>query len=86
MMQKHELRQRIIRRLRKMRRELREDIAIRESWNDNRTDEVPFDVGWDKTMLHYVECQLAAWESGDHEEVNRAATRMNDLCEVAGDL
>lgn len=78
-MTKPELKARIIARLEKMQADLRETIAGIEWWNANRTEERPFDVGFDKSMLQCVDMQLAGWEAGDMQEVNRWADRMKAL-------
>ncbi|MBW3538743.1 MAG: hypothetical protein KY476_00585 [Planctomycetes bacterium] len=77
-MDKYLLRKRIIRRLQTMRRDLRDTIAMKESWNDNRPDEMPFDVGWEKTVLRYVEKSLEAWAIDDIAAVNHWMGKMNE--------
>jgi len=62
-----------------MQAELRETIDLKESWNDNRTDCPPFDVGWDKVMLKNIVDQLSAWDRNDINEVNRLNAQMQEL-------
>lgn len=69
MITKDQLRERTIRGLKRMRRELSQIIIDKESWNDNRLDAMPFDVGWDRVMLQKVDACLDAWASGDHERI-----------------
>lgn len=61
--EKHEVvRQRLLRRTRKIINELRQIVADKEWWNEHRTDCEPFDVGADRValvahekMLPYIE-------------------------------
>lgn len=78
-MNKAELRDRIIRRLRKMRDEIQQTIIDKEYWNDNRDDAPPFDLGWDRVMLQCVNGQLEAWERDDIDTVNKWNRRMQEL-------
>ena len=80
-MNKVMLRKRIVRRLRKMRRDLHDTIAMKESWNRNRVEEMPFDGGFDKTLLHYVEKQLEAWAQDDRQAIQQWGDRMASMAE-----
>ena len=80
-MNKWQLRNRIIKRLNAMRDELQQTIIDKESWNDNRPDAEPFDVGWDRVMLRCVTKQLEAWEADDMEAVKRWNDEMNSVAE-----
>lgn len=75
-MNKSQLKNRIIRRLRKMRDELQQTIVDKEWWNENRSDADPFDLGWDRVMLQCVTKQLEAWEVDDIETVNEWNRKM----------
>lgn len=62
---KQKLRERIIKRLRKMKADLTQTITDVESWNENNWESTPFDAGWEKSLLHCVTNELAAWENED---------------------
>lgn len=64
---KQKLRLKIIKQLCKLSRDLQQVIDDKEYWNDNRPEEMPFDVGWDKAMLFYTDRQLEAFLANDHE-------------------
>ena len=80
-MNKWQLRNRIIKRLHVMCDELQQTITDKESWNDNRTDCEPFDVGWDRVMLQCVTKQIEAWEADDMDAVKRWSDKMNGIAE-----
>lgn len=46
-------------------RDLKELIIDKQSWNDNRPEEMPFDVGHELVELKRMEAMLAAWDRGD---------------------
>lgn len=79
-MNRWQLRNRIIKRLQKMRTELQQTIVDKEWWNENRADAPPFDLGWDRVMLKLTTEAVEAWESGDYDKANRLQERMNDCC------
>lgn len=79
---KWQVRNRIIRRLRRMQSELEQSIRDIERWNNSRLDAPPFDVGFEKVMLQCVRGQLEAWEQDDMESVNRWQSRMNELAKA----
>lgn len=66
-------------------RELEQTIRDKESWNENRLDAPPFDVGWDKCMVDVARKELAAWERQDIPEANRLANRMQVMVENGRD-
>ena len=80
-MNKWQLKNRIIGRLSKVRDELNQVIIDKEWWNANRTDAVPFDLGWDRVMLQCVTKQLEAWEADDMEAVNEWNKKMMSACD-----
>lgn len=69
-MDKAKLRLRMIRRLHRMKNELEQLIRDKEWWNENRTDSMPIDMGWERAMLQCVDGQLAAWDRNDIDSVN----------------
>ena len=80
-MSKAKLRARIIKRLRRMRSELRQNIADKQSWNDNRQDQPPFDLGWELVMLDAVTKHLEAWEANDMQAVEVWSDKMVQLAD-----
>ena len=80
-MNKYTLRNRIIQRLRRIQSELNQTIADKRSWNDNRQDQPPFDLGWDIVMLDAVTKHLEAWKANDMEAVNRCVDKMFQLAD-----
>lgn len=78
---KKKLRERIIRRLMKMKYELTQLIIDKEWWNQNRTDAMPFDLGWERVLLDLVVKQLRAWHTGDMAEVQRLASKLDAVDE-----
>ena len=81
-MNKWQLKNRIIKGLNKVKAELEQSILDMESWNDNHSDNELVDVGWEKSLLQCVTKQLAAWEVGDIDEVNRWSARMAEIAEA----
>lgn len=78
-MTKAQLQHRIIRRLTRMETELCQMITDKESWNDNRTDAEPFDVGWEKVLLQCVSNELKCWHAGDIEGVRHWGQKMAEI-------
>lgn len=76
-MNKWTIRNKIIKRLHKMRDDLEQSIRNIEWWNANVADEETIDLGFEKTMRHCVNGQIDAWEHDDIEAVNRWQDRMN---------
>lgn len=66
--------------LRRIRAETMQLVRDIESWNQNRTDEDPFDLGAELVMVQLCDQGLAAAANGDAEEYARVA---NDLVEAA---
>lgn len=66
-----------VRRLQSMRKNLTQLINDKESWNDNRP-EMPLDVGWEKTMRHYVEKQLEALDNDNADEAMHWQANMDE--------
>ena len=79
------LRRKIIRRLTKMQLETQQILIDKRSWNENRLDAQPFDLGWDIMMLRHVDECIEAWARNDMEAVNNCYRRMVELNEVAFD-
>ena len=82
---KSQLRNRIITRLRKMKGELEQTITDLDWWNANRDDAEPFDMGFERSLLHCVCKQLDAWEAGDMDAMNRWHDRMLDVAATQGE-
>ncbi len=78
-----ELRNRMIRRLRKMRRDLKQTIIDMNWWNNNRLDAQPFDLGFEIATLQCVEKQLEAWAVNDLDEMNRWSAKMTEIARHA---
>jgi len=75
---KQQLLNRILSRLRKMQAELEQTIRDKEWWNDNRTDAEPFDIGWNRVILRYVNLQLEAWGRGDVASATKWNIKMHE--------
>ncbi len=73
------IRNRIIRRLRRLQLDLARNIADKEWWNNNRLDAEPFDVGWDRMLLQYTSKTLACFLAGDTKGANHWNRRMMEL-------
>lgn len=84
-MNQWQLKNRIIRRLHKIRDELQQVVNDKEWWNENRKDAEPFDVGWDRVMLRNASDQIEAWESGDIEKANSLNAKMQEIAATATD-
>lgn len=80
---KEATRRRIIRRLRKMRRETSQLIRDLEWWNENRVDAQPFDVGWDKVLIGLIDKQLDEWvkREPDRQLTTQLAKQMTEHVE-----
>jgi hypothetical protein len=69
--------------LKKTRKALEESINSIQWWNTFRFDLEPMDVGFEKSMLHFVDNQLAAWKIDDMEAVELWQSKMNRLASQA---
>ena len=76
---KWKLRNKIIKRLHKIRDDMDQSIRDIEWCNKNRTDADPIDIGFEKSIRYLVIWQIDAWEMDDMESVNRWQARINLL-------
>lgn len=75
-------RRRLIRHYRKMIRECEQMKVDKESWNDNRPEEQPFDVGWEIMMVDlHRKCleKVLRWQ----RIPNALSKRIDELCGLA---
>jgi len=78
---KPKLRQRIVRRLKKLRAKIQGILDDKEDWNALHTEEVPFDTAWDRVMLQYIDGKLDAWERNDLDAMNYWHRQMLKACD-----
>lgn len=51
-------------RLLKIIRELKQIITDKQSWNDNRPEHPPFDIGFELAYLNLARAALREWDTG----------------------
>ena len=80
-MDKRKLKNRIVRRLERLRSELSQTIVDKQWWNNNRLDAPPFDIGWDLMMRDLTTKELAAWAADDFDAARALSQEAMQLFE-----